>query len=184
LWGRIIEYKAGRTEVENRANEQPIKIIYVIVKELVLSFYDTLQQRLKVDEESAWCDNDDKNCNWGSKTDKLGKETARISVNNLFEAAVPKRGGQKLFDISQKIAWIIGSELESKVDEAKTFEERKNSEFEFVDHPKDDKEILAEINEMELGLEVVKCKVDQDEHKNDAAEKFGDNWAWWKNPLW
>jgi hypothetical protein len=54
--------------------------------------------------------------------------------------------------------------LETKVDEAKTFEERKNAEFDFVDHPKDDKEILAQIDEMELGLEVVKCKVDQDEH--------------------
>ncbi len=117
-----------------------------------------------MNEESAWCDKDDKNWNWGSKTDKLLKETARITVNDLFEAAVPKRGRQKLFDICQKIAWSIGSELETKVDEAKTFEERKNAEFDFVDHPKDDKEILAQIDEMELGLEVVKCKVDQDEH--------------------
>jgi hypothetical protein len=53
LCGRIIEDKAGRTEVKNRTNEQPIKIIDVIVNELVLSFYYTLQQRLKVNEESA-----------------------------------------------------------------------------------------------------------------------------------
>jgi hypothetical protein len=50
---RIIEGKAGRTEVENRGNKQPIKIIDMIVNEFVLCFYYTLQQRPEVNKESA-----------------------------------------------------------------------------------------------------------------------------------
>jgi hypothetical protein len=65
--------------------------------------------------------------------------------------------------------------LETKVDDAKTFEERKDAEFGFAYHPQHEKEILAEIDQMELGFEVVKCQVNQDECQNHATENVGDN---------